>query len=132
MVVVMDNERLKAALAFRASDTLKPRVSLVGGSWPWHSLIKGAKYRAKSQDVLFDLSDDWARARWTGACELTNIPFKDGGKRNIYSASIDRIKHGKDYTMDNCRFILWGINAMRSDSGSDNDVRRIGSAMTKL
>ena len=95
--------------------------------------MAGAKHRAKTAKMKFDLTDAWARARWTGRCEISKIPFQLGlapDDNRMYAASIDRIDPRWGYTQRNCRFILFAINALKQD-GTDADVLRIAEAIIK-
>lgn len=127
------NERLVRVLdACANQSTSFPFVSLVNGSWPWHDLLKRAAYRANKKGIPCELDDDWARQRYTGLCELSGVPFvTTPNNRTMFSLSLDQIKHGKGYTKDNSRFILWGLNAMRGANGSDDDMRKICRAMLR-
>lgn len=96
---------------------------------PWGPILNSAKTRSLHRNKPFNLTDDWAIDRWTGKCELTGIPFVLGSNtRTLYSPSLDQIKPGAGYTTDNCRFILWCINAMK-DTGTDEDVYRVAQAI---
>lgn len=85
----------------------------------WKFLLHSASRRAQRKHVPFDLTHAWAASRWTGKCELTNVPF-DATNSSLV-ATIDRIEAAKGYTQDNCRFILYALNAMRG-SGTDEDL----------
>jgi len=100
---------------------------------PWNPLLVGAKRRAKIKNVSFDLTPEWAAARWTGYCELTGLPFSGPDKRVGYknrnmSPSIDRIDPDGPYTQNNCRIILWAINCFKRDS-SDSEMYEIAKAL---
>lgn len=83
---------------------------------PYRGAMYCAKARALKKFIKFDLTEDWAKARWTGKCELTGAPFDvANGRPTAFSASLDRIDGSKGYTQDNCRFILWSINRFKSD-----------------
>ena len=93
---------------------------------PWYGLIRGAHERARKKGLLFNLTNEWAKARWTGKCELTGIAFatpekRVGYKNRNFSPSIDKITPEGGYTKDNCRIILWALNSFKRDS-SDSDM----------
>jgi hypothetical protein len=98
---------------------------------PWAVLLMAARSRAKKRNQPFDLTHDWARSRWTGRCEVSGLHFAIGmrGKSgHIFAPSIDKIIPSKGYTKDNCRFVLFAVNALKHD-GSDDDMYRIASAI---
>lgn len=98
---------------------------------PWLRLLAGAKGRAKKYNIPFTLTIDWARQRWTDTCELTGIPFRTDERGNgpkTFAASIDQIEPRKGYTPDNCRFVLWAVNALKHD-GTDADMYLIAAAL---
>jgi hypothetical protein len=85
--------------------------------FPYYILVAKARHRCKKSGMEFSLTNEWARARWTGYCEMTGIKFVVGTRRTaIDSPSIDRIDSEKGYTPDNCRFVLWGVNRFKNDS----------------
>lgn len=96
---------------------------------PWEILLTAAKVRAKKRGLPFDLTYEWAKARWTGCCEVSGLPFEQPAKRSPFSASIDQIEAKIGYTQNNCRFVLWGINSMKG-IGSYEDVFKISAAIS--
>lgn len=89
---------------------------------PWRFLLTGAKTRAKQKNLPFDLTEEWAVARWTGKCELTGLSFVLGGKwetLRTFWPTIDKITPARGYTQDNCRFVLWAVNTFK---GQDTDA----------
>lgn len=74
------------------------------------------------RNLPFTLTDEWARKRWTGRCELTGIPFVVAGTHGkFFSPSLDRIDPKKGYVDDNCRFILFAVNTLKG-VGTDEDM----------
>jgi hypothetical protein len=102
--------------------------------YPWMKLLAGASRRAGKKGLEYSLTPKWAEARWTGRCELTDIPFDltrpgtPGGRP--FSPSIDRIDAAKGYTPENSRFVLWAINSMKS-SGDNSKVLSVALAIAK-
>jgi hypothetical protein len=96
----------------------------------WIYLIRKARERAKIDGIPCDLTADWGRARYTGKCEITGIPFERRYQcgHSPFSASIDRIEPDLGYTQKNCRFILFGVNALKSD-GTDDEMLTIARAL---
>ena len=94
-----------------------------------YRLLYQAKANAKRKNLPYDLDKDWVDSIWTGRCELTNITFRPSkGWRNMYSPSIDRIVPEKGYTIDNCSFILWGLNTFK-ELGTDEDMLDIAEML---
>lgn len=84
---------------------------------PYMATLYDAKARARRNGLAFELTESWARERWTGKCELTGALFDrlTGGRPSAFSASLDRIDPTNGYTPDNCRFILWAVNRFKSN-----------------
>lgn len=110
----------------------KHRAKLLS-SRPWAYLLKSRQADAAKRGIAFELTDEWARARWTGRCEITSIAFRINGKRgpSPFSPSIDRIDANKGYAQDNARFVLWGCNALKG-VGSDIDMLEIAEAIVRI
>lgn len=99
------------------------------GRYPWIPLLSAAKHRAAKTNKDFNLTREWCEQRWTGNCELTKLPFiLNTFRRNGFSPSIDRIDSTKGYTQDNCRFILWCVNAFKITE-TDADIYRVAEAL---
>lgn len=98
---------------------------------PWASLILEAKRRATKKGLAFDLTEEWARSTWTGACSVSGLPFaigqKGAGPKQM-SPSIDRIEPSKGYLQSNCRFVLSAINSLKAE-GDDLSMYRIAEAI---
>lgn len=82
-----------------------------------------SRFRGALKDGLpFELTPEWAEARWTGRCELTGIPFDlTRSVSGFYSPSIDKINNDLGYLPHNCRFVLFAINAFKNN-GTDDDM----------
>lgn len=97
---------------------------------PWVGPYYAARHRAKRDGVVFALTLEWC-ARYDGHCEVTGLPFQrqaGGIGPGPYSLTIDRREPGVGYTPENCRFVIYGYNAMKG-SGTDDDCRTIALAM---
>lgn len=91
--------------------------------------MDAAKSRAKTRGVEFSLTRDWIDRNWTGKCALTGIKFSTlSTGRSALSPSIDRENPNKGYTEDNCRFVLWSINAFKGD-WTDKEMIRIAKIL---
>lgn len=98
---------------------------------PWKVHIATTRHRSKKEHIPFDLTDAWAKARWTGRCEITDIPFTIGvgnGPATPLSPSIDKIDPTKGYLQSNCRFVLHGVNCLKG-TGDDALMFRIAQAI---
>ncbi len=88
----------------------------------WRHLLKDARKRATASSLDYDLTSDWAASTWTGKCQLSGIEFRRNKDiRGSFSPSIDRIIPELGYIQSNCRFILWGLNALKCRE-SDADL----------
>jgi hypothetical protein len=101
---------------------------------PWRFLVLSAKKRAEKIGVPFDLTNEWAQARWTGRCELTNLPFNlEFTGRNgpmHWSPSIDRKIPAVGYVQENCRFVLHCVNSFKS-TGTQEEMLYVANALVK-
>jgi hypothetical protein len=98
---------------------------------PWELLLRSAKGRAAAKKVPFELTNEWAELAWTGRCAISGLEFDLGNGNHwsrMKSPSIDRIKPEIGYTPDNCRFILWAINAFKG-TGTDEEMFEVVDAM---
>lgn len=109
------------------------RKQMERNSQPWKGPLVAAKVRARAKNLPFDLTEEWAKNRWTGKCELSGIKFKVGEQGNgprYFVASIDRIRPAEGYTQSNSRFILWAVNAFKY-TGTDSDVFMVAEAIMR-
>lgn len=100
---------------------------------PWKDMIHAARGRAKAKGVPFDLNDEWGAEHWTGECELTGITFWLGQRSSgpkFFSPSIDRVEPKIGYLKFNCRFVLWCVNAFKSE-GTDADMVFVAKALIR-
>jgi hypothetical protein len=98
---------------------------------PWRKLLHSARQRACKKKVPFFLTDAWGEKSWTGRCAITNLPFEIGLRTSgpkMFSPSIDRIVPSLGYVPENCRFVLWAVNAFKS-VGTDQDMILIARAI---
>ena len=86
-------------------------------------LLSAAKNRAKKKGLEYDLDRAWLEdhgvVNGEGSCALTSIKGSVNGKQDWDSLSIDRIDNTKGYTKDNCRIVLWCLNAAFSHWGEE-------------
>ncbi|MHC2867923.1 hypothetical protein ACVIYH_009056 [Bradyrhizobium diazoefficiens] len=88
--------------------------------------VKGARQRAATKGIQFDLSTDWVLEQVEAQnfkCCLTSIPFymatESKSFRNPFAPSIDRIDPSGGYTKTNVRIVVFAINVMLMDWGQD-------------
>jgi len=99
---------------------------------PWKHILRSRFRDALARGMPFELTSEWAAARWTGRCELSGIPFDlTRTVVGFYSPSIDKIDPDKGYLPDNCRFVLFSVNGFKSN-GTDLDVIRTAKAIVAI
>lgn len=71
----------------------------------------------------------WLREKLKGGvCELSGLPFETHAScTTAFIPSIDRIESSKPYTPENCRVVVWALNAAFAEWGEDT-FRRIAKA----
>lgn len=82
----------------------------------WH----GAKDRAISQNLEFNITTDYLRYLWNkqeGKCALSNLDmtFIFNSGRISTNISIDKIVPSKGYTMGNIQLVCMACNQIKSD-----------------
>ena len=96
---------------------------------PWYTALNGARLRALKNNRPFDLTDEWARERWTGRCELTGVEFRRGtSTHKFWSASIDKIVPSLGYVQGNSRFVLNSVNTFKNNE-TDADMYFVAEAL---
>lgn len=85
-------------------------------------MLHSARKRSKEKGFPTPtLTAAWLRERLErGTCELSGLPFAVWSKTTTaFVPSIDRIDCTKPYTEDNCRVIVWALNAAFAEWGED-------------
>jgi len=114
--------REKAAKRKPATDALKKAQKKYGSTLKGkaQAMNNRIKQKCKDKEIEFDLDAGWFLEKLNGNCELTGLPF-DLAKVNMSSGegprpnipSIDKIDPAKGYTKDNCRMLLYCVNAFK-------------------
>lgn len=96
---------------------------------PWVHIFRARMRHALKRGLQFTITPEWCSARYVGKCELTSIAFQQvtyhGG---FYSPSLDRIDPKEGYTPENCRFILFAINAFKN-TATDEEMYTVAKAL---
>jgi hypothetical protein len=81
------------------------------------------------------LTVEWIEQRLLqGVCEVTGIAFVIGSTKHPFLPSVDRIDSDKGYTPDNCRIVLWIINAAKQALPEDDfqsALRQVAEAVVE-
>ena len=92
----------------------------------FRAFLPNAKASAAKKGRGFDLTLDWLIAhaeKQDFRCALTGIPFfsdaPSQSSRSPFAPSIDRVDCAKGYTTDNVRLVIFALNVMILDWGTD-------------
>lgn len=117
--------------AERLSEYGKKRRSKDRDIKPWLDSFRSRQKVAKKRSIQFSLTQEWCKERWTGKCELSGIPFILSSKHSgPYSPTIDKIDPTQGYTPENCRFVLYVINSLKSTL-TDKEMLEIARALVE-
>lgn len=124
-------KRLAHCREYARANTAKRRLRFEQG-WPASSFsvtCRNAAKNASKKKVPFAITTAFLRGLYEAqgcVCALSGLPFKrgNGNGPTIFSPSLDRIIPSLGYVPGNVRFILHGINALKS-TGTDSDIRMI-------
>lgn len=84
--------------------------------WHWQS----CRYSAGKKEVSFTLTVEWFQSRLdAGVCEMTGLAFDMKAKRGRNTPSVDRRDPKGNYTVENCRMVLWSLNHGMSNHGEE-------------
>jgi hypothetical protein len=84
------------------------------------SLTNDAKRRAREKGIAFDL--DWREIQQRidlGFCEVTGIPFDLTQPKAWNAPSLDQKEASMGYTKENTRIVLYALNTMANNWGTD-------------
>jgi len=92
-------------------------------------LARDAKKRAAKAGLPFALTVEWIEERILDGCPLSGMQFDlSPGMVNPFSPSVDKVKNHLGYTQDNCRVIIYGLNALKG-TGTDADLLNISKVV---
>jgi hypothetical protein len=86
------------------------------------AMMHGMRKRSKQKGFPAPTVDSvWLYEKLrTGVCELSGLPFATWSKETTaFIPSIDRIDPARGYTPDNCRMVVWALNAAFADWGEE-------------
>ena len=100
---------------------------------PWFVAFDDCQCRAKKKGLVFSITREWARIRYTGKCELTGVSFaaSAGHGPKALSISIDQIVPRGGYTPENSRFILHAINSFKGQMADEEMLALARALLTK-
>lgn len=99
---------------------------------PARRLWRSAVCASLTRGIECTLTLEWVEQKLAGVCEVTGLPFVFDQGRHAFMPSIDRIDSSKGHTPENCRAVLWIINAAKNDLGEDafqSALRQVAEAM---
>lgn len=90
--------------------------------------MSSCRARARRAGLACTVTVDWVVERIKQGCELTGLPFELSHESRIkqrspYAPSIDRIDCTQGYTKENCRLVVWAMNALLGSWGEDVALR---------
>ena len=95
-----------------------------------HYLIRISKKRAETKGWEFNLDWQWVEEKLTQHCELSGIPFGMENERIEWdSPTLDRIDNSRGYTKDNCRVILFSLNALKGSMTDKHMFKLMGCVL---
>jgi len=102
---------------------------------PASVLVNQCGARAKKKGMECSITLEWVEQKLlAGFCEVTGIAFVMEGDRHPFLPSIDRIDSNKGYTPNNCRVVLWIINAAKQalpEEDFQSALRQVAEAVVE-
>jgi hypothetical protein len=108
--------KYRAARTKPAASRKKPLTQRI------HVMLHSARVRAKQKGFPKPtINTAWVRERLErGVCELSGLQFEPWTRgTTAFIPSIDRIDSSKGYDPENCRIIVWALNAAFAEWGED-------------
>lgn len=82
-----------------------------------HSLLDGARQRAKEKEFVFGLDYEWVDQNLKTHCPVLGIEFEFCKGRPLPSSpSLDRVNNEKGYSKSNVKIISWRANSLKNDA----------------
>lgn len=97
------------------------------------ALRSGAQQRAKKKNQPMELDNEWLIMRLEhGHCEVTGLPFVLDSPQDCaihpFTPSVDKIVPALGYTKENCRMVVFAVNAAKQD-WTDDTLLAIAAAI---
>lgn len=116
-------KRARALVQGVSSEEWKAALSAPSGVALLERLWKNSRSRAQQRGLLWALSFDALQQlalHSDGRCAVTGLAFRlDGGPRDPFKLSVDRIDSREGYSEGNCRAVLLGVNLAMNAWGAD-------------
>lgn len=85
--------------------------------------LNKARQRSKRKGFEMDLDEEYLASIFDGRCAITGVEIKKTPRRKqLNSASLDRINSSKGYVKGNVQFVALPVNLAKSDF-SDEEIR---------
>jgi hypothetical protein len=88
-------------------------------------MLSNIRSRSRRSKIPCDIDKKWIEKRLSDGCELTGLSFDCTPLKkqmNMFSPSIDKIDPKKGYIKENCRLILFGLNAFKCTNTDDEMI----------
>ena len=101
------------------------------------ALNQTCKKNAKKKGIAFNLDREWVIERFraqVGYCSISGLGFSAesyrGTSRRPLAPSVDRISSSGGYTRDNCRLIVYALNAAKNE-WDDDMLLKVAKALVR-
>ena len=107
----------------------KARCRICGGFVAWaNHLVSAARKRAKTRNLPFDLTREWAIEQLKAGCPVFRFQFEFEQRYGSKTATIDKFNPALGYVMSNCYVISMLANRIKTSATSDQ-VSRVAEWM---
>lgn len=91
--------------------------------------LKDKRTECRERGLKFNLTEEWFLAHFSQGCAVAGVDLVID-RKSPWHAEIDRINHGGDYTMDNCRIVCAIYNRSRMNF-SDSEVLEFAKMLVR-